>query len=46
ELHGLRASMGKRREPPLTFLDRSHPLNVLLGRVRHKLTGPQPIMKA
>jgi Flp pilus assembly protein TadD len=29
--------MGVRRRPVLRFLDRAHPLNVLLGRVRHRI---------
>jgi predicted Zn-dependent protease len=32
--------MGVRREPVLTFLHRSHPLNRTLGKWRHKLNGP------
>jgi len=32
--------MGNRREPVLTFLHRSHPLNRTLGRWRHRLAGP------
>ena len=32
--------MGMRREPVLTFLHRSHPLNRTLGKWRHRLTGP------
>lgn len=32
--------MGVRREPVLTFLHRSHPLNKALGRWRHRLAGP------
>ena len=28
--------LGVRRKPPLSFLDRSHPLNVLLGRLTKK----------
>ena len=32
--------MGMRREPVLSFLHRSHPLNRTLGRWRHRLTGP------
>jgi Flp pilus assembly protein TadD len=32
--------MGVRREPVLTFLHRSHPLNRTLGRWRHRLAGP------
>ena len=40
ELLALRASLGLRRPPPLGFLGRSHPINVLLGKVRHRLTGP------
>jgi Flp pilus assembly protein TadD len=32
--------MGLRREPILSFLHRSHPLNRALGRWRHRLNGP------
>ena len=32
--------MGVRREPVLTFLHRTHPLNKTLGRLRHRLAGP------
>lgn len=35
ELGGLRESLGRRRSPPLSFLPRTHPINVLVGRVRH-----------
>jgi hypothetical protein len=31
--------MGVRGQPVLSFLDRSNPLNVLLGRIRHALRG-------
>jgi hypothetical protein len=31
--------LGIRSRPVLPFLDRSHPLNVFLGRVRHALRG-------
>jgi tetratricopeptide (TPR) repeat protein len=33
--------IGTRREPVLSFLHRSHPLNRTLGRLRHRLAGPQ-----
>ncbi len=45
ELRALIESMGARRPPPLSFLDRSHPINVILGKVRHRLTGPVPIQR-
>lgn len=32
--------MGRRRKPVLAFLDRGNPLNRVLGRLRHKLSGP------
>ena len=32
--------IGTRREPVLTFLHRSHPLNRTLGKLRHRLAGP------
>lgn len=31
--------LGSRRPPPLSFVSRSHPLNRLLGKIRHKLLG-------
>jgi hypothetical protein len=36
----LAARLGRRRDPVIAKLDRSHPLNVVLGRVRHALAGP------
>jgi len=35
----LRRKMGVRRRPVLPFLPRSHPLNVWLGKLRHRLLG-------
>jgi len=32
--------LGTRREPVLSFLHRSHPLNRTLGRWRHRISGP------
>lgn len=32
--------IGVRRQPVLTFLHRSHPVNRALGKWRHQLTGP------
>ena len=32
--------IGVRRSPVLTFLHRSHPVNRLLGRWRHRVAGP------
>lgn len=32
--------MGLRREPVMTFLHRSHPVNRALGKWRHRLNGP------
>jgi predicted Zn-dependent protease len=32
--------IGMRREPVLSFLHRSHPLNRTLGRLRHRFNGP------
>ena len=41
ELNSLRRSLGMRQPPPLTFLDRGHPINVMLGKIRHRMqTGP------
>ena len=39
KLLALYKEMGVRRGPVLPFLDRSNPLNVLLGRIRHALRG-------
>ena len=36
----LQASIGTRREPVISKLDRTHPVNVTLGRIRHALAGP------
>jgi len=32
--------IGARRDPIVTFLHRSHPVNRTLGRLRHRLSGP------
>ncbi len=40
ELIALRLRFGVRRKPVLAFLSRDHPLNVVLGRWRHKLGRP------
>jgi predicted Zn-dependent protease len=32
--------IGSRREPIMTFLHRSHPVNRTLGKLRHRFTGP------
>jgi predicted Zn-dependent protease len=32
--------LGGRRKPVLSFLDRSHPVNRVLGKWRHRLLGP------
>jgi len=32
--------IGTRRDPVVTFLHRSHPVNRTLGRLRHRLAGP------
>jgi serine/threonine protein kinase len=34
--------LGVRRKPVLRFLNRSNPINNVLGRVRHKMLGPTP----
>ena len=39
EMRRLRARLGRRRPPPLAFLGRSHPVNVCLGKLRHRLLG-------
>ena len=33
------SGMGVRRQPPLPFLARTNPLNIMLGKVRHRLLG-------
>jgi hypothetical protein len=33
--------LGVRGQPVLSFLDRAHPINKLLGRIRHSLRGGQ-----
>jgi len=35
--------IGTRREPVLTFLHRSHPLNKTLGKLRHRITPPAQV---
>jgi hypothetical protein len=35
----LRLSLGMRRQPTFSFLDRSHPLNRLTGKIRHHLSS-------
>jgi Flp pilus assembly protein TadD len=32
--------LGRRRKPVLAFLDRSNPMNRVLGKLRHRLMGP------
>jgi hypothetical protein len=39
KLIALYKELGVRGQPVLSFLDRAHPLNVLLGRIRHALRG-------
>jgi Flp pilus assembly protein TadD len=34
--------IGMRRRPVLSFLCRSHPVNRILGKLRHRLLGPLP----
>jgi len=34
-------TIGVRRDPVVTFLHRSHPINRTLGRWRHRISGPQ-----
>jgi tetratricopeptide (TPR) repeat protein len=36
----LEIRIGKRRDPVISTLDRSHPLNITLGRIRHAVAGP------
>ena len=41
ELNSLRRALGLRKPPPLGFLARAHPINVVLGKIRHRMqTGP------
>ena len=37
EARRMRQQMGIRRKPVLPFLDRKHPLNIFLGKIRHRL---------
>ena len=39
-LRALRKEMGVRARPAVPFLDRSHPINVSLGQVRHSRKAP------
>ena len=39
-LRALATQMGRRRPPVLRFLSREHPLNRVLGRLRHQLREP------
>ncbi len=39
-LRTLAAQMGQRRAPVLRFLSRDHPLNRMLGRLRHSISEP------
>jgi tetratricopeptide (TPR) repeat protein len=39
ELLALQKDMGTRKLPVLSFLSRNHPLNRILGSLRHKFTG-------
>lgn len=39
-LKELEEELGKRREPVIRFLSRSHPLNRSLGKLRHRMLGP------
>jgi len=39
-LIALQARLGARRPPVISKLDRGHPVNVTLGRIRHALSGP------
>jgi Flp pilus assembly protein TadD len=34
------ARLSGRRQPVFPFLDREHPLNMVLGRIRHQILGP------
>jgi tetratricopeptide (TPR) repeat protein len=39
-LRDLEVRVGRRRDPVISSLDRAHPVNVTLGRIRHALAGP------
>jgi hypothetical protein len=39
-LRNLEERLGKRRPPVISSLDRAHPVNVTLGRIRHAFAGP------
>ncbi len=41
ELLALKDELGKRRPPVLPFLARGHALNRWLGKIRHRLLGPE-----
>jgi tetratricopeptide (TPR) repeat protein len=34
--------LGKRKGPVLPFMDRSHPVNIFLGKLRHRFTDKKP----
>jgi tetratricopeptide (TPR) repeat protein len=38
--------LGSRKGPVLTFLERSHPLNIFLGKLRYRLTAKTPHQNA
>ncbi|MFN7966706.1 MAG: tetratricopeptide repeat protein [Acidobacteriota bacterium] len=41
-VNGLFKQLGERRSPVFTFLDRSHPINVVAGKLRHRwASAPQ-----
>ncbi len=44
-LLNLETRLGRRRDPVLGSLDRAHPLNVTLGRIRHAVAGPPRMPK-
>lgn len=46
ELLALRGDLGARKPPIVGFLARSHPLNIMLGRIRQSLAGQAPHPKA
>lgn len=37
-IHDLLANFGRRKDPVLKFLDRQNPINVVLGKARHRLS--------
>ncbi|MBP7148652.1 MAG: hypothetical protein KBD01_14030 [Acidobacteria bacterium] len=43
DLRALRRAMGTRQAPALSFLDRRHPLNRVIGRLLHRMRAPNGV---